>query len=79
MPFAYKERRGNSQEQQFKTDDETNVRGNNLGGMTVFTTYSQNGSTRGPDSQSHENEVNESLSPLYPKVFGKKPEAEVVL
>lgn len=29
--------------------------------MTVFTTYSQNGSTRGPGSQSHESEVNESL------------------
>ena len=30
--------------------------------MTVFTTYSQKSSTRGSDSQSHENEVNESLS-----------------
>ncbi len=37
--------------------------------MTVSTTYSQNGTTRGPDSQSYENEVNESLSPLYPKGF----------
>ena len=39
----------------------TNVRGNNLGGMTVFTTYSQKSSTIGPDSQSHENELAESL------------------
>jgi Tfp pilus assembly protein FimT len=30
--------------------------------MTVFTTYSQKSSTCGPDSQSHENEVNESVS-----------------
>ncbi len=29
--------------------------------MTVFTTYSQKSSIRGPDSQSHENEVNESI------------------
>ena len=34
-----------------------------------MTTYSQNSSTRGPDSPSHENEVSESLSLIHPKGF----------
>ena len=41
--------------------------------MTVFTTYSQNSSTRGPDSQSHENEVNESLFSGAVKNMMNKP------
>ncbi len=41
--------------------------------MTVFTTYSQKSSIRGPDSQSHENEINESLSSGAVKNMMKKP------